>query len=210
LDDGKANALNPEVIAELRNAVTTATERSAPLVIVGRPGRFCAGFDLSIIRSDAAPALLDDGRLLYRNILEAPVPVLIACTGHALAAGALLLLSADYRFGSNEPAKIGLNEVRIGLALPRFAIALATARLDLKLHTQSMMFGEVGDPARAAELGYLDRVVDDPEAAAVAFAAELLAGGEGVMAAFATTKRRVREPLIGELVAMPAASATDL
>jgi enoyl-CoA hydratase len=210
LDDGKANALTPGVIGELRGAITTATDRSTPLVIVGRPGRFCAGFDLSIIRSDGAPALLDDGRLLFRDFLQAPIPIVVACTGHALAAGALLLLSADYRIGSTEPAKIGLNEVRIGLALPRFGIALARERLDQKLHTQAMMLGEVGDPVRAMELGYLDAVVEDPVTAAVSYAAELVAGGDAVMAAFATTKQRVREPLLAELEAIPAATATDL
>lgn len=208
-DDGKANALTPPIIAELRQAVSAATDRSAPLVIVGRPGRFCAGFDLSIIRSDAAPALLDDGRLLFRDLLGAPVPVIAACTGHALAAGALLLLSTDYRIGSREPAKVGLNEVRIGLALPRFAIALARARLDLKLHSQAMMFGDVGGPERAVEMGYLDALADDPAAAAVSFASEL-ASSEGVMTAFATTKRRVREALMTELEDMQPATAEDL
>jgi enoyl-CoA hydratase len=209
-DDGKANALTPGVIAELRGAVEAATARSTPLVIIGRPGRFCAGFDLTIIRSDAAPALLDDGRAMYTDILRAPVPVLIACTGHALAAGALLLLSADYRFGGTEPAKIGLNEVRIGLALPGFAIAMGRQRLDQKLQTQAMMFGVVGGPERAVELGYLDATADDPAAAATSFAVELAAGGDAVMKAFATTKRRVRAPLLAELDAMPKATATDL
>jgi enoyl-CoA hydratase len=209
-DDGKANALTPDVIAELRGAVGAATERSMPLVVIGRPGRFCAGFDLTIIRSDAAPALLDDGRTLYTDILRAPVPILMACTGHALAAGALLLLSADYRFGATEPAKIGLNEVRIGLALPGFAIAMGRQRLDQKLQTQAMMFGDVGGPERAVELGYLDAAVEDPAATAASFAAELAAGGDAVMKAFATTKRRVRAPLLAELDAMPKASASDL
>lgn len=209
LDDGKANALSFDVIGELRKAVAAASDRSAPLVIIGRPGRFCAGFDLSIIRSDAAPALLDDGRRLFRDLLGAPVPILVACTGHALAAGALLLLSADYRFGSKEPAKIGLNEVRIGLALPQFAIALARDRLDQKRQTQAMMFGDVGGPEHAVEQGYLDVVVEDPVAAATSFAAELVAG-DGVMAAFAATKRRLRQALLAELEAMPAATPEDL
>lgn len=202
MDDGKVNALSHALISELRSAVSTASSAGKPLVISGRPGCFSAGFDLSVMRSGddtAVAALLLQGERLFEDLLSAPIPVLAACTGHALAAGALLLLSIDYRIGTTGPAKIGLNEVRIGMALPRFAVALARYRLDHRTLTSATALAEVGDAARAREMGYLDSIADDPVAAARSYATDLASFDAASRTAFATTKRRVREPLRAEL-----------
>jgi enoyl-CoA hydratase len=200
LDDGKVNALTFDVLAELQQAVATATDARKPLVIAGRPGQFCAGFDLSVMRGgdrDKTVALTTEGGRLFEAILEAPVPVVVACTGHALAAGALLLLSADYRVGAPGAFKIGLNEVRIGMALPPFAVALARGRLAQRSLTSATMLAEVAAPERAAELGYLDALSDDPVGAATRIAERF--ADELAPDAFASTKARVRAPLLAEL-----------
>lgn len=202
IDDGNVNALSFALIGEIRAAVATAVERQAPLVLAGRTGQFSAGFDLTVMRSgdrDAIVALLTEGGRLFRDVLEAPVPVVAACTGHALAAGALLLLSADHRIGTRGSFKIGLNEVRIGMALPPFAVALAGARLDPRHLTAATLFAEVAAPERAAEIGYLDEVAADAVAAATALAEDLAALPHD---ALSTTKRRVRRPLLEELAAL--------
>jgi enoyl-CoA hydratase len=200
LDDGKVNALTFDVLAELQQAVATATDARKPLVLAGRPGQFCAGFDLSVMRGgdwDKTVALTTEGGRLLKAILEAPVPVVVACTGHALAAGALVLLSADYRVGAPGAFKIGLNEVRIGMALPPFAIALARGRLEHRSLTSATMLAEVATPERAEELGYLDALSDDPVSAATRIAERF--AGELVPDAFSSTKARVRAPLLAEL-----------
>lgn len=200
LDDGKVNALTFDVLAELQQAVTTAIDARKPLVIAGRPGQFCAGFDLSVMRGgdwDKTVALTTEGGRLFKAILEAPVPVVVACTGHALAAGALLLLSADHRVGAPGAFKIGLNEVRIGMSLPPFAVALARERLDQRALTSATMLAEVAAPERAVDLGYLDGVSDDPVGAATRMAERL--ADELVPDAFAATKARVRAPLLAQL-----------
>ena len=71
---------------------------------------------------DRITALFSEGAELYGAMVAAPIPVIVSCTGHALAGGALLLLSADYRIGRNGTYRLGLNETRIGLALPNFAV----------------------------------------------------------------------------------------
>jgi enoyl-CoA hydratase len=126
--------------------------------------------------------------------------VIVSCTGHALAGGALLLLSADYRIGRNGTYRLGLNETRIGLALPNFAVTLATHRLERRFLTAATMFAEVVPPARAVDMGYLDESVDDPLPRACALAQELAALPQE---AFATTKRRIRRALQQELEAAP-------
>jgi enoyl-CoA hydratase len=196
MDDGRANALSLELISALLAAVDDATRAKEPLVLAGREGRFCAGFDLAVMRSGdraAVTELLTAGARLFRALCEAPVPVLAACTGHALAGGALLLLCADYRVAATGSYRIGLNEVSIGMALPEFAVELARHRLNPAHVTSATMFAEVGDPTAAREMGYADDVAADAVAVASARAKELarLSGKP-----FSVTKSRLRRPLL--------------
>ncbi len=202
IDDGKANALSIEVIDGVRKAVATASRRDRPLVISGRSGCFSAGFDLAVVNSgdrDLVSALFADGALLFRELVEAPVPIVASCTGHALAGGALLLLSADYRIGRAGSYQVGLNEVRIGMALPAFAIALAAHRLDRRFLTAATIFAEVAPPERAMAIGFLDEIVEDPLSRACSLATSLAAAQPE---AFAVTKRRLRRGLQQELEAL--------
>jgi enoyl-CoA hydratase len=199
VDDGKANALSFEVLAALRAAVGDATASGRAFVLAGRPGSFCAGFDLGVIGggdTSAVAELVAQGVGLFRALLEAPIPVVAACTGHALAAGALLLLSADHRVGPRAGAKIGLTEVAIGFALPDFAMAMARDRLAPAHLTSAALFARVVGPQRAVKAGFLDEVHDDPLSCALASAAELAALPRG---ALGETKKRLRGPLVSEL-----------
>jgi enoyl-CoA hydratase len=199
VDDGKVNALSFDVIAGIRSAITEASGQGRPLVITGRDGCLSAGFDLTVVNSgdqDRIIALFAEGAELYKAMVMAPIPLIASCTGHALAGGALLLLSADYRIGRNGAYRLGLNEVGIGLALPNFAVALATHRLERQFLTTASMFAEVVPPERAVAMGYLDESVDDPLPRACALARELAALPREP---FAVTKRRIRRPLQREL-----------
>ena len=203
VDDGKVNALSFELMDGLRSAIASASEQGRPLVITGRDGCLSAGFDLAVVNSgevDRITALFADGAALYGAMVAAPIPVIVSCTGHALAGGALLLLGADYRIGRNGTYRLGLNETRIGLALPNFAVSLATHRLERRFLTAATMFAEVVPPARAVDMGYLDESVDDPLPRACALAQELASLPHE---AFATTKRRIRRTLQQELEGTP-------
>ncbi len=165
IDDGKVNALSSELVAGIRSALALAIGQVQPLVITGRDGCFSAGFDLAVMNSGdqrLASALFAEGAQLYREIIEAPVPVVASCTGHALAGGAILLLCADYRIGRAGSYRLGLNEVSIGMPLPSFAVSIATHRLDQRHLTAAAMFAEVVSPDRARAVGFLDEVVDEP------------------------------------------------
>jgi enoyl-CoA hydratase len=199
IDDGKANALSFEVIGGLRAALGTSNEEQAPLVIAGRAGYFSAGFDLQIMRSgdrDRISALVGQGVLLFGEMFAAPVPVFAACRGHALAAGALLLLAADYRVGEPGPYTLGLNETRIGIALPHFAIAMARARLSTNRLITATLFASLVGPEEARDVGYLDAVEPDATAATQARAHEMAAAG---LAAFSASKRRMNADIVHRL-----------
>ncbi|MFQ5352854.1 MAG: crotonase/enoyl-CoA hydratase family protein, partial [Candidatus Binatia bacterium] len=162
LDDGKANALSPETITHLSGVLDEAEENAGAVVLTGREGRFSGGFDLSVMMSgsDAARGLVTSGAELLIRLYSFPLPVTVACTGHAVAAGALLLLAADTRIGVRGAFKIGLNEVAIGMRLPVFAATLASERLSKRHFTAATQLARLYDPEAAVDAGYLDRVVD--------------------------------------------------
>jgi len=165
-DDGKANALSADAIGALGQALDRAEKDEArALALFGRPGRFSAGFDLSVMRQGGS-AVLDlvrSGAELGLRLYTFPCPVIAGCTGHALAMGALLLLCSDERIGTRGDFKIGLNEVAIGMTLPYFGVELAKARLSRRHLTRAVAEAEIYDPEAAVDAGWLDRVVG-PEA----------------------------------------------
>ena len=131
MDDGKVNVFSIPMLQALHEAFDQAERDETVVLLRGRPGYFSAGFDLGVFKGPPEDALLmlTLGATLAERILTFPAPVAVACTGHAFPAGAFLLMAADTRIGADGPFKLGLNEVRIGLTLPWFAIVLARHRL---------------------------------------------------------------------------------
>ena len=172
MDDGKANALSHVSIDAFNAALDSAERDAGAVVIVGRPGRFCAGFDLSVINAGPTEtqALVRRGGELALRLYMFPRPVVVACTGHALAAGAIILMAADHRVGAQGAFKIGLNEVSIGLPLPIFLNELAQQRLSRRHLTAATMLAHIFDPDTARDAGFLDEIVepDGVEATAIA------------------------------------------
>ena len=200
LDDGKANAISPQMALELNAALDSAEATSKVMVLAGRPGKFSAGFDLSIMGQggDGQLALLRDGALLAQRLLHFPTPIVIAASGHALAMGGMLLLSADYRIGIEGNFKIGLNEVAIGMTLPYFGVVLAQFRLSSAHLNRAVMQAEVYDPLAAVDAGFLDEVVAPEALMERAIAkAEQLAGLH--LPSHKHTKKRMREQLSAAL-----------
>ena len=197
MDDGKANALSMAMLDEVDAALTRAEAEASAVVLTGRPERFCAGFDLRVMMSspDAAIALLRRGAELLLRLFGLPVPLVIAATGHALAGGALLVLTGDVRLGVDGAYKVGLNEVAIGLPVPLLAMELARARLTPLELTRATLAAHIYTPAEAVAAGYLDRVTT-----ADALAAEALAEANRLGAlsrhAYAGTKQRLRSATI--------------
>ena len=194
-DDGKANVFSHESLAAIGGALDRAKSDGAGAVaIVGRPGRFSAGFDLGTIRQgpDAALGLMRAGFELALRLFESPVPVVLGATGHALAMGAVLLMSADERIGADGDFKVGLNEVAIGMVLPKFPVILARERLSKRHLSRAVAAAEIYTPQTAVDAGFLDRVVppDDVEKVTIARARELAETLDGN--AHAATKASLR------------------
>lgn len=210
MDDGKANALSLAMQAELNAALDRALADKAIVVLTGRQGMFCAGFDLPTMTSGGVNAvkMLTGGFEIAERLLSFPKPVVIACTGHALAMGVFLVMCGDYCIGAEGGFKIGANEVAIGLTMPRSAIEICRARLAPAHFQRAMLTSEIFTPADAIAAGFLDKevagafVLTEAHATAERFA-------KLNMNAYKGTKALVREPMLKALrAAMEADQAT--
>lgn len=201
LDDGKANALSMAVIGGLHEALDKATSDATAMCLVGNAKALCAGFDLSVMRGgvEGMVNLVRSGGELLMRLYGHPQPTVAAVTGHALAAGALLVLACDTRVSGDGPAKIGLNEVAIGMTLPDFAVELARDRMSKRYLTRATIEAEIFDPEGALAAGYVDMIVsaDQCERTAIDIARRL---GQLDAAAYAGTKRALRQPTIDRVM----------
>ena len=207
LDDGKVNVLSLSTLAAINSALDRAEADRAVVVLTGREALFSAGFDLAVLNAGGTDALdmLRAGFELAARILAFPTPVVIACTGHAIAMGVFLLLAGDYRVGAAGPYKITANEVAIGLTMPRAAVEICRQRLAPAHFNRAVVLAELFTPEDAVDAGFLDRVVPASELRDVArTTAELLTTLD--MHAHAATKLRARQPA---LQAIRAAIETD-
>jgi len=208
MDDGKVNALSIPMLETLHGFLDRAEEDGAVVVLTGRQGYLSAGFDLKVFKEEPERIveMLLLGARLSERVLCFPTPVVVACSGHAIAAGTFAALAADLRIGVEGPFKLGLNEVKIGLTVPLFVVELARQRLTPAAFNRALVTANLYNPREALAAGFLDRVVA-PEAleSATREAAEELAGLD--MTAHAATKLRVREQA---LQALRAGIATEL
>ncbi|MAZ06803.1 crotonase/enoyl-CoA hydratase family protein [Marinobacter sp. SS8-8] len=161
ISNGKANALSHEVIEGLNQALDRAEQDKAVVILTGQPGIFSAGYDLKEMQKGPkeAAALVTTGSKLTRRLAAFPLPVIGACSGHAIAKGAFILLSVDHRIGIEGPFKLGLNEVAIGMTMHHAGIEIARHRLAPAHFYRSVVNAEIYNPEGAVEAGFLDEVV---------------------------------------------------
>jgi len=200
LNNGKVNAISPDVIAELNESLDRSETDEAIMILTGRPGILSGGYDLKVMTSgpENAIALVAAGSTLARRMLAHPFPIIVACPGHAVAKGAFILLSADYRIGVDGPFRIGLNEVEIGMTMHHVGIELARDRLRKSFLNRSVINAEMFDPQQAMAAGFLDAVVapDELMPAARAVAEDMKRLN---MTAHAKTKVKMRASLLQTL-----------
>jgi enoyl-CoA hydratase len=162
MDDGKVNALGPTMQQAINEAIDQAdTDNVGALVISGNDRVFSGGFDLKVLTSgEAQPAIdmLRGGFELAYRLLTYPKPVVMACTGHAIAMGAFLLSAGDHRVAAHA-YNIQANEVAIGMVIPYAALELMKLRLTPSAYQQAAGLAKTffGETALAA--GFIDEMV---------------------------------------------------
>jgi enoyl-CoA hydratase len=162
MDDGKVNALGPDMLAEINKALDQAeADDAGAVVIAGNDRVFSAGFQLKIFQSGDVQASIDmlkGGFELSHRLLSFRKPVVAAITGHAIAMGSFLACSTDHRIaapGYNFQA----NEVAIGMVLPYPALEVMKLRLTRSAYQQAVGLARTffGDTALAG--GWVDEIV---------------------------------------------------
>jgi enoyl-CoA hydratase len=194
MDDGKVNAFSIPMLQAVHAALDQAERDGTIVILTGREGYFSAGFDLKVFAGgdvEQVIEMLTLGATLAERILGFEQPVITACSGHTVAAGAFMALAADLRIGTDGPFKIGLNEVKIGLTVPWFVIELARQRLNPAHFNRAVVSATMYGPAEAVTAGFLDEVVpaDELRTASLAAAATL---AELNLPAHTATKLRAR------------------
>lgn len=165
LDHGKASAISTELARAIIAELAAAAKDADAIALFGRPGMFSGGFDLAVMQQGAVAAkeMVKTGGLLLAAMLEHPKPIVVGCTGHAMAMGAFLVMAGDYRIGARGDFKLGLNETAIGMTLPAFAIDLTRLRLSKRHYDRVVVHSEIYGPEAAVDAGFLDRVVAPAE-----------------------------------------------
>ncbi|PQJ77505.1 crotonase/enoyl-CoA hydratase family protein [Polaribacter glomeratus] len=208
INNGKANAISHEVIAGLNASLDKAEQEDKIVILTGTTGIFSGGFDLKVMTKspESAKELVTKGSKLSLRMLSFSKPIIIACNGHAIAKGAFLLLSADYRIGVEGDYKIGLNEVMIGMTMHNAGIAIAKSRLSEVYINRSVNNAEIFSSKDALTAGFLDVIVPEDQLLPTAIkVAEMFAKLN--KKAHAATKLRVRKP---HLEALAVAIELDL
>ena len=162
LDDGKANVFSPTMISEFNSLLDQIPTNKGSLLIHGRQGIFSAGFDLKVMMSgpEQAVEMVKSGFTMLQRVFSFPRPVVASCTGHAIALGALLLCSTDYRIGVRGDYKSGANELRNNMIVPTPILEIAKFKLTKSHKQRALLNAEMYAIEDAIEPGYLDEIVD--------------------------------------------------
>ena len=202
MNDGKANAFGPNMIAGVNGQLDRA-ENEAKGRGSGRP----TGIVLRWLRPKGdsrrrprgfARHVLGGARLMMR-LYGHPQPLVIAVTGHAVALGAFCLLTADYRLGTAGEFRIQLNETAIGMSLPPFGLMLAKERLSKRYLSRATIAATMFSPTEAKAAGFLDEMVSADDLLDTAQnRARSMVELDG--AAFAAVKQSLRGPSISDVL----------
>lgn len=179
VDNPPVNALSHSIRVGLMEAIEQADKDASirAVLILGRGKAFIAGADIREFgKPPQAPSLPD----VCDRIEACAKPVIAVVHGVALGGGLEVAMAAHYRLALPQ-AKLGLPEVHLGL-LPGAGGTQRAPRLMGAKAAAELMIGGNPIPAKTAQAaGLVDKLVDaqDPLAAGLAYAQELLAANAG-------------------------------
>ena len=166
LCNGVTNAISPELVNDLADALHQTKKEFKGLVLAGGTKFFSIGFDLPALLQLDRPAMTDFYIQFNRTTLDlytVPLPTACAIAGHAIAGGTILALTADFRLASFGRKLMGLNEVKIGVPVPFLADLMLRQIVGDRAATELNYRGEFLEPEQAKKIGLLDDVCPPEE-----------------------------------------------
>jgi enoyl-CoA hydratase/carnithine racemase len=161
LNNGITNAIGPAMLADLSSAIAEIRENHEGLVLIGGDKFFSIGLNLpELIGFDREEMnrFWDDFDQVVLDLYTLPLPSAATITGHAVAGGTILALSADYRFIAPGRNFMGLNEINIGVPVPYLADLMLRQIVGDRVATELSYKGEMVSPERALEIRLVDEM----------------------------------------------------
>ena len=163
IDDGNKNVINHGVLGELEDAWKKAEADAKAVVLTGRAGSFCAGYDVSVMTGGDAEAARELGRrggLLALELFGAMKPLVAVSSGHAFTIGAVWLACCDVRIGERGSYRYGMTEVALNVPFSPWPLEPLKERIDRRHLVPALLHSRIYDPAGALEAGFIDQLVD--------------------------------------------------
>ena len=205
LAHGKVSALDVELCSALTAELARARAGGArAVVLTGTGSAFSAGVDLFRVTRDGADYVreflprMDE---LFRAVLTAPLPIVAAVNGHAIAGGAILAAACDHRIMSAGTGRIGVPELLVGVPFPALPLSIVLARVAPSVGRDLVLSGRTVPPDAALGAGLVDEVCEGGALVdrAVAVAESLVAIPP---VSFALTKRAFVQPVLDQVAAL--------
>ena len=197
MDDGKVNAMDLAWCTRIQAHLDIAeADSSSALVLSGRAGCFSAGLDfktLADLPMEGVRETTDAFMATMKRFFLFPKPVIAASTGHAVAGGLMLLLTADIRLAASDTtSRYGLSEASAGVPFLGGTLGICRYGIPQPHHTELILHGRMLDVAGCLERGVVHEVLEP--AHLMARASERAAALNDLdLAAYATNKLLLRE-----------------
>jgi enoyl-CoA hydratase/carnithine racemase len=171
IDNAPSNSITTEALKALGELVDRVNGEKAlkGLILTGTPMAFCGGYDLVTFTTFSGPDAIvkwfkQDEEILYK-LFTCSKPVVAAITGHATAAGMILVQACDYRIIKNNPkVRVGMTEIKLGMALTPMQGEIMIYGLDsLKNWNDVMYKGQLIPAPDAVATGVIDELADEAE-----------------------------------------------
>lgn len=165
MNRGKVNAINHEMVQELRKAFRDFENDTAikGVILTGQPHYFSAGLDLiELIQYNEVQIndFFTTFSTLYLELQQFSKPFISAITGHAPAGGCVLSITSDNRFmAAGDDYRIGLNEVAVSVQISQNIVDGYTFWLGEGLASRYILEGKLLTGAEAISAGLVDALV---------------------------------------------------
>jgi enoyl-CoA hydratase/carnithine racemase len=164
LNNGVTNAISPDLVSDLSEALATVRKEFRGMILTGNEKFLSIGFDLPRLIQLDRNGMTDflnrfNGFLL--DLYTLPLPTCCLISGHAIAGGTILALTCDYRYAGSGKKLLGLNEIKLGLPVPYLA-DMILRRLVSDGAANDILYGGEFMPASAAkDLGLVDGIFEE-------------------------------------------------